>query len=215
MMKDIKLGTAVFGVTMECMTEASSDNVTAASASKTTSSTLAYSSENFRPYTYFAIVVSFIGIVANGLLSVLMIKLYRSSASTTNVLIASQCLIDMFYSLGSFLSYCFGPKHYSQPPTTLDTIICVLIDSGTCSALFQNSSTAGLIAITLERYWKVVHPIGHRKYYRHWMTRVAICATWMSGFVTFLLPSVFTTRILYGQCYLTAVWPSLAASEVR
>jgi hypothetical protein len=146
-----------------------------------------------------------------------MIKSNRSLVSITNVLIASQCLIDAFYSFGSILCYVIklsGLNHYSHPPTKFNSVICILLDSGTTSAVVQNSSIVVLTAIALERYLKVVYPIGHRKNYRPWMTCVTIGVTWLSGFVMFLLPSVFTTRILYGQCYLTAVWANVAASNV-
>jgi len=32
----------------------------------------------------------------------------------------------------------------------------------------------GLVVITLERYFKIVHAIAHRKYYRDWMTSVGV-----------------------------------------
>jgi hypothetical protein len=200
------------------------DNVTAQnvwtmSISATTQLLLASksSSSGHSVFNILAIIISIIGIVANGFLTFIMAKSNRSTANTTNVLIGNQCLLDTFYSVSSLFNYIFklaNPTHYSQPPTTLDTIVCVLHDSGTISAVFQINSTAGLVAITLERYLKVVHPIGHRKYYRTWMTRVAIVVTWLIGLVTFMLPSFFTTRILYGVCYLTAVWPDVTASKV-
>ena len=36
----------------------------------------------------------------------------------------------------------------------------------------------GLVVITLERYFKIVHAIAHRKYYRDWMTSVGVAGPW-------------------------------------
>jgi len=38
----------------------------------------------------------------------------------------------------------------------------------------MNAEKIGLVVITLERYFKIVHAILHRKYYRNWMTTVGV-----------------------------------------
>ena len=58
----------------------------------------------------------------------------------------------------------------------------------------------GLVVITLERYFKVVHAVAHRKYYRKWMTRVGVAVPWISGFVTYTIPAYMWTRPVPGQC---------------
>jgi len=54
----------------------------------------------------------------------------------------------------------------------------------------------GLVVITLERYFKIVHAIAHRKYYRDWMTKVGVILPWISGFCTFAIPSAVSTKAL-------------------
>jgi len=46
----------------------------------------------------------------------------------------------------------------------------------------------GLVVITLERYFKVVHAIAHRKYYRNWMTKVGVALPWIGGMSLVLFP---------------------------
>jgi hypothetical protein len=155
-MADGIIGTTISNWTIDRVTEASSITGTSTLPATGSSSWVMPPPSSFNLYNYFAIIVSTIGIIANGFVSLLVIKSNRSSASATKVLIASQCLIDMFYSIGSFLAYflkLIGLKHYRQPPTMSNIIVCVLFDSGTASAIFQNSSTAGLVAITLTGCW--------------------------------------------------------------
>jgi len=38
----------------------------------------------------------------------------------------------------------------------------------------MNAGKMGLVVITLERYFKIVHAIAHRNYYRDWMTSVGL-----------------------------------------
>jgi hypothetical protein len=135
-------GRTVNGVTNDCITQSSLD-VTASASTVTSPSQLTFTSSDTSLFSYCLIIISFIGIVANGFVTFLLIKSNRSSASTTKVLIASQCLIDSFYSLGSFLCYVVklsGLNQYSYPPTKINSVICILLDSGTASAVFQNSS---------------------------------------------------------------------------
>lgn len=205
----------VFSVMKDNLTSASSSFEISATTSSTHSSNSPLST--FTEFDAIALAVSTIGIIANGFLTLIMIKSNRATASTTSVLIGNQCLIDMFYSVNVFICYLRGAaglKQYQKPPTVSDIIMCKLVDSGTISMVCANCSTSGLVAITLERYFKVVHPIGHRKYYRTWMTRVIIAATWLIGMFTYGLWAAITTKISDGFCYITAEWPNVTVQQV-
>lgn len=78
----------------------------------------------------------------------------------------------------------------------------------------MTSGKIGLVVITLERYVKVVHAIVHRKYYRHWMTKVGVAVPWISGFCTFVIPAILTTRAMPGQCPMMGFWPSEVGEKV-
>ena len=40
---------------------------------------------------------------------------------------------------------------------------------------------ASVVIHTLDRYWKIVHPIKHRKYYRRWMLYAGLILSWLTG----------------------------------
>ena len=65
----------------------------------------------------------------------------------------------------------------------------------------------GLIVITLERYFKIVHAIADRKYYRDWMTKVGVALPWIGGTCLILIPGMCTARIVNGRCLKLTVWP--------
>jgi len=58
----------------------------------------------------------------------------------------------------------------------------------------------GLVVITLERYFKIVHAIAHRKYYRDWMTKVGVVLPWILGSCTFFVPAIISSQALPGKC---------------
>jgi len=71
----------------------------------------------------------------------------------------------------------------------------------------RNAGIIGLVIITLERYFKVVHAIGHRKYYHKWMTKVGVALPWINAFSTFAVGYVWVKPVAR-QCSITIVIPS-------
>ena len=92
--------------------------------------------------------------------------------------------------------------------------LCILIDGITLGAVGMNGGTASIVVITLDRYWRIVHPIHHRKYYRPWMLYVELFFPWLNGIASHLLPSFGASEIVNGRCYPTLSWPSPAMEKV-
>jgi len=72
----------------------------------------------------------------------------------------------------------------------------------------------GLVVITVDRYFKIVHAVTHRKYYRNWMTKVGVALPWIGGMTLSLFPAIGTTRIVDGRCMQAGVWPNEAMKLV-
>jgi len=105
-------------------------------------------------------------------------------------------------------------KHYPDSgPGSM--IMCVLLDGGTLVTLGHNGGTACVVVMTLERYWKIVHAIHHRKYYRNWMLYVGLFLPWLNGVAVHMFPAIGTTRIVNGRCMPGAFWPSPHMIKVR
>jgi len=78
----------------------------------------------------------------------------------------------------------------------------------------MNAWNIGLVVITLERYFKIVHAVGHRKYYRDWMTKVGVVVPWISGICTFAIPAYGWIKDQPGRCPLIMALPSKASIMV-
>jgi len=97
---------------------------------------------------------------------------------------------------GVFTSY-----DYSSPAAMG---FCLLLFGASLIALGFNGGTACVVIITLDRYWKIVHPVHHRKHYRRWMTHVGVFLPWLNGIVVHFVPAVATTRIVDTVCITSA-----------
>jgi len=93
-------------------------------------------------------------------------------------------------------------------------IICVIFEGVALTGLGTVAGKIGLVVITLDRYFKIVHAIAHRKYYRNWMTKVGVALPWIGGVALSLIPAIGTTRIVNGRCLKVAIWPNKAMSFV-
>jgi len=98
---------------------------------------------------------------------------------------------------------------------TVDNIFCVAIQGGAFAAVGLTAGKLGLIVITLERYFKVVHAIAHRKHYRHWMTKVCVALPWIGAACFTLFPAIGTSRIVKGRCLRLGLWPNGGMAMVR
>jgi len=74
--------------------------------------------------------------------------------------------------------------------------------------LFQVSNVdekLGLVVITLERYMKIDYSVAYRKY---WKSPLAVVVPWISGFCTFVIPALVSTRTVPGRCPRLGYWPN-------
>ena len=91
----------------------------------------------------------------------------------------------------------------------------MLFEGTALAAVGITADVVGLTVITMDRYFKIVHAIAHRKYYRSWMTSVGVALPWIGGMCLSLFPGIGTTRIVNGQCLRTSVWPNESMAKVR
>jgi len=85
----------------------------------------------------------------------------------------------------------------------LRQIVCFLVDNDAMLATAAYGSVYGLVVITAERYFKIVHPVAHRNHYRRWMTYVGVAAPWLTGLLSSALPYLTWTRFVDGTCKTT------------
>jgi len=94
-------------------------------------------------------------------------------------------------------------------------ILCEVVDSGTLREIGIYGGKASMVVHTLYCYWKVVHPVHHRKYYRRWVVHVGLVLPMLLGVVFSLTQALATTGIINGTCIRKAYLPSDFAFKVQ
>ena len=163
------------------------------------------------------LVICSVAVIANSVVLAVLVRARREIGSTAHTLIANQSAMDLSASVFAMSSMIllFAHGYRYSGGKIVDGAICVLFQGGGLASSAMTAAIIGLVVITLERYFKIVHAIGHRKYYRYWMTKVGVALPWIGAMCLMLIPSLGTTRIVNGQCLRFGVWPSKAMGKVR
>jgi len=153
--------------------------------------------------TFFEVcvmVIGVIGIVANGaVLSTLLNRKLRSRAN--NLLILNQVSLDLYSSVLLVITFSvqMGVQTFFQPSSSA---ICKLFFGEFFLFVGVHASITSLVLIMLERYVKIVYHVYHRKYYKKWMTTVAMVICWVIGFLN-TFTTVLTHTVSDGNCNYT------------
>jgi len=168
-------------------------------------------------YSTLMLVFSIIGVLTNSVVLTVLVLAHRQYGSNVNTLIANQCAIDLFACASVVFTRMaiLGHDVAYRDNQLVDNIVCITVGSGLLASVGAVADKLGLVVITLERYVKIVHAIAHRKYYRSWMTKLAVALPWIGGACLKLFPAIGTTRVVDGQCLRFHVWPHSGMMKVR
>ena len=149
----------------------------------------------------FKIIVGIAGILGNAMVCVVLSKM---RSEKVNFLICSQAIIDLAISV-IFVAYAFGRDLYEIPTPRHHTrgyIHCLLWKWTTLIYWLFSISTYNLIAISIDRYISIIHPLWYLGNFTRNKTILLGCCSWLLGPIFQIVLSV--THISYlahnGRC---------------
>ncbi|ELT96304.1 hypothetical protein CAPTEDRAFT_192112 [Capitella teleta] len=168
-------------------------------------------SEYWRP-NYFEGAVVFLGVC--GAVGNCIVLLVFSRMKTANTFVMNQAAIDATAGFWLVISYLYKltvPEDHVFKESATGFASCLLLDGELPLWCSLNASVYGLLAITLERYVKIVLPISH-----HASTlslpglKIAfmIVVTWLWPFSFMCAFTVPFSKVWGGKCLIQTHWPS-------
>ncbi|KAK2142138.1 hypothetical protein LSH36_993g00020 [Paralvinella palmiformis] len=149
-----------------------------------------------------------LGLTGNLFVIVVIVSAPTMRKQLTNAYIINQSVIDGLISLLLILTTVFdddGRRYH----TLADRLFCrIWLTKPWLWGLFVSSSY-NLLALTLERYLAVVHPIWHKTRMTSNKVVAAIAFVWMFGpayNLAYMVPTAGIT--VSGRCVLYAIWPN-------
>jgi hypothetical protein len=115
------------------------------------------------------ITIGVTGTLANGLVLYILSASNQMKKQAVNILIVNQLSLDLFGSFWLAVIYSVKIANIYIEGST-GYWVCIFIISEDFSWFGIYGSKLNLMIIAVERYFKIVHPIWHKKNARSWMT---------------------------------------------
>ena len=142
------------------------------------------------------ICIGFIGMLANG--AVLWALVSKRPKGNTKIFILNQTVADFFSC--TFLLISYAPRVSKIYLSGVwGSLLCTLLFIDGLIWVGLIASITSLVILTLERYFKIVHPVLHRKHFRPWIFKAAVLVTWGNGILRNLQLGL-SARVTNGLC---------------
>ena len=157
---------------------------------------------------YIKLAIGGVGLIGNVFVVVVILSASTMRKQLTNAYIINQSVIDSLIALFLILTTMFEDDGRVYR-TLADDIFCKMwLTKLWLWGLFV-SSTYNLLALTLERYLAVVHPIWHKTKMTRKKAAASVVFIWLFGpayNMAYMIPTSGTTED--GHCVLYTMWPS-------
>ena len=154
------------------------------------------------------IVIGVTGLVGNLLVVVVVYKYTKLFQQVNAVYIINQSFIDAVVS-ALLIAVCLHRQYPSyQQKGFKNELLCKLWHSQILLWGLMTSSTYNLMAISIDRYMAIVHPMWHKVSFTKAKANASVVVIWMLGVAftgSFVIP---TTGLMNGRCIVSHFWPS-------
>lgn len=140
------------------------------------------------------IVIGLVGVVGNSFACAIIIGHRPLRTRLANYYVISQCALDLLVSL-LLLTNMTTLTDFKVRLDALGTLDCYLWKTRIILLGFMASSVFNIVALTIERYFEIIHPIKHKLYFSRNIVIVSISASWVMGLV-FKMCHAFTSLLI-------------------
>src|SRR6218665_1233544 len=139
-------------------------------------------------------VFGLVGVVGNCFACAIIVGHRPLRTRLANYYVFSQCALDLMVSL-LLLTNMTTISNLKISLNAGGTLNCYLWKSRVLLTGFLASSVYNVVALTIERYFEVIHPIKHKIYFNRNIVIVSISASWVMG-VVFKMCHIYALLII-------------------
>ena len=164
--------------------------------------------------TAMTIAIGVTGVLGNALVVVIVVKYKILFQQVKSSYIINQSFIDGLTSALLILTHIFG-VHLTERMENLQAVFfCRLWATQFLPWGLMVSSTYNLMAISVERYMAIVHPLWHMNNFTDSKTRVSVVFIWLFGVLYVGAIVIPTTGVVNRKCLRAVFWPSRSIAVV-
>ena len=152
-------------------------------------------------FQYAVIAVGIFGAITNALVLYALIAQHVRAVKKRliNLPIINQNLLDLTCCILLVISICIQNSSI-YVMGAFGYFVCTIFINNTAAHCVLYGSITNLVALTVERYLKVVHPFWSKKNLKRWMVYAEMAFTWIVGIVYAGPVSFITARVEDGLC---------------
>lgn len=145
-----------------------------------------------------------VGMITNSCVGVVILQSRQLRRQLPNIFILNQCLADFWCSA------CVMASVFKNSRARLDTIggeiICRVYLTNLLVWIGFNASLYNLVALSVERYFEIVHPIRHRAAFDKVKALASIVLVWVLGAIWQSAAYIPHAAVIDGICYTQILW---------
>jgi len=157
---------------------------------------------NIEFYSRYAVLaIGLVGTAANALVLYALIAQHarETKKRVINLLIINQNLMDLFCCFLLVITACVEINNIYLTGA-FGYFLCTIFINYNATDSILHGSTVNLVALTLERYLKVVHPFWSKKHLKRWMIYTVMAFAWIAGIAMDAPVSFEVSRVEDGFC---------------
>ena len=156
--------------------------------------------------TVFKLVIGMTGVLGN-LLVIVVILRYKKLFQQVKSNVINQSFIDCLVSVVLIQTAFVRTTSVSYALQT-SVLFCKLVLSQVLMWGLMSSSTLNLMAISIERYLAIVHPVWYKVRFSKTRANILVALTWVLGIFIPFAYIIPTTDLLRGRSLIVFFWPS-------
>jgi len=153
-------------------------------------------------FKYAVLATGIFGTAANALVLYALVVHHARDAKkrAVNLLIINQNVLDLLCCCFLVISVSVQISNPHITRRAFGYFLCAVFlkENATYCALY--GSIINLVALTTERYLKVVHPFWSKKRLKRWMIQAAMAFAWVGGIASVVPPAILNIRVEDGVC---------------
>ena len=148
-------------------------------------------------YMYHVLqIIALLGIVGNSVVFTFLLKQRNSSSGVMEALMINQSIVDLLMSTMLLISANFTVPEEFDDMSWKSELVCRVFRTQMPLAIFFSTSVYNLVAIALEQYMQIVHPVFYHNHIKNVKARAFIIGTWTIGVLFNVLLTLPTSGII-------------------